>query len=163
MNEAQQIDADTFEDPLSNYEPVEYKSELQRVLAEDPVTEIQLESDFIVEADTSIGEAIRLMHAKQVSCLLVVDGRALVGVFSERDVLERVAERFDQLSAAPVRLVMTSDPTVVYESDPVGAAVAAIAIAGHRHVPVLKLDGTPTGIVSPRCLLRFLEQYFDPA
>lgn len=161
MSKLQDYEFETFEDPLSNYEPIEYESELHRVLAEDPATEITLDSDLRVEADTPIGEAIQTMHAFQLSCLLVVEEGKLVGIFTERDVLERVSERFPQLRNDPVRSVMTPNPTVVYECDPVGTALAAITDAGHRHVPLLSLDGVPLGILSPRCVLRLLDRYFN--
>ena len=75
--------------------------------------------------------------------------------------LEKVAEQFSKLASRPVREVMTAEPTVVYECDPVGTALAAIAVAGHRHIPVLRVDGTLKGIVSPRRVFDFLEQYFE--
>jgi signal-transduction protein with cAMP-binding, CBS, and nucleotidyltransferase domain len=153
------MDPDAFEDPLSNYEPPVYASELHRVLAEQPVSTIQAHPWIQVSAATSIEEAIRALNDSNVSSLLVVEGEKLVGIFTERDVLENVAKHLDNLSTTPVHEVMTTDPLVVYESDPVGTAVAAIAVAGHRHVPVLKIDGTVNGIVSPRRVLSCLEAY----
>ena len=158
MSDAQ-IDPDAFEDPLSNYEPAVYASELHRVLAEEPVSAIQSQPFVKVSVDASIQEAMQALSESEVSSLLVVDKEKLVGIFTERDVLENIAEHLPQLSSTPVREVMTSDPTVVYESDPVGTAVAAIAIAGHRHVPVLRIDGSVLGIVSPRRVLECLNKH----
>ena len=93
----------------------------------------------------------------RVSSLLVVDDETLVGVFTERDVLDKVSERYAKLAETPVSEVMTADPTVVYESDPAAAAIAAIAIAGHRHVPVVGMDNRLCGLVSPRRVLSFIE------
>jgi len=157
----QMSSAETFEDPLSNYEPASYSSALQRVLAEEPVSEVPSKPFAQVEADACVGDAVKVLHDAQVSSLLVMENGKLVGIFTERDVLESVAERFSRVASASVREVMTCDPTVVYECDPVGTALEAVAVAGHRHVPVLSLDGTPIGVISPCRLLRFLETYLD--
>jgi CBS domain-containing protein len=152
---------DEFEDPLSDYEPVEYASEFHRVLAEESVSIIPSKPFIQVTADSSIGEAVQGLAESKVSSLLVVEDKELVGIFTERDILEKVAEQFPQKSASPVREIMTSDPTVVYETDPIGTAVAAIAVAGHRHVPVLKMDGTVLGILSPKRVLACLREHLD--
>ena len=161
MAEASPRDPDEFEDPLSDFEPAEYPSELHRALAEDTIAAIQFSPFIQVTAESSIHDALQALEESKSSSLLVVEGEKLVGIFTERDVLEKVADRLPQLSDKPVRDVMTSNPSVVYETDPVGTAVAAIAVAGHRHVPVLKIDGSVMGIVSPTRVLSFLEAKLD--
>lgn len=161
MSDDSSTGPDQFEDPLSNYEPVEYASEFHRVLAEEPVSIISSKPFVQLTADASIGEAAQALAESKSSSLLVMEDQKLVGIFTERDILEKVADQFDQKTETPVREVMTSDPTVVYESDPVGMAVAAIAVAGHRHVPLLKLDGTVMGILSPKHVLGCLREHLD--
>ena len=116
--------------------------------------------DFRQTLQMPIRDAVKTLYETQVSSLLVVADDRVVGIFTERDVLEKVAGDYPALADKPVQEVMTADPTVVYETDPVGAAVAAIAVAGHRHVPVLKMDSTLYGIVSPRRVIQYLEKHF---
>ena len=160
MSGESRIDPSTFDDPLSNYEPVEYSSALERALAEETVDAIQVRPFAQISASARVSEAIQTLHKTQVSSLLVVDEGRLVGIFTERDVLERVVEQYARLSDAMVSDVMTTNPTVIYETDPAAAAVAAIAVAGHRHVPVLRVDGTLLGVVSPRRVFEFSQNYF---
>lgn len=155
------IPLEAFEDPLCDYESPVYQCDLQRALAEEPVAALQSKPFVHVRASAPIRQAVQALHGTHSSSLLVVDDGEVVGIFTERDVLERVAEQFPKLAARPVREVMTTDPTVIYESDPVGMALAAIAVAGHRHVPVLKVDATLDGIVSPRRVFDFLQKHFD--
>jgi signal-transduction protein with cAMP-binding, CBS, and nucleotidyltransferase domain len=161
MNDATRTDPEEFEDPLSDFEPVEYETQLHQVLAEEPLREIDCTPFATVPSQSSIGDAVRRLNRLKVSSLLVVQDDKLVGIFTERDVLEKIADRFGEVEDRPVAEVMTSDPTVVYETDPVGTAMAAIAVAGHRHVPVLKLDGTVMGIVSPKRLIKMLNAHVD--
>jgi CBS domain-containing protein len=150
-----------FDDPLSDYRSPAYQNEIQRALAEESVSSIQSQPFIHIRSTAPIRQAVQALHGARASSLLVVEDGKVVGIFTERDVLERVAEQFPKLASRPVREVMTSDPMVVYESDPAGIAVAAIAVAGHRHVPVLKVDATLDGIVSPRRLLHFLERHLE--
>ena len=159
MNLSSPSDPDEFEDPLSDFEPTEFPSELHRVLGEESVSAVQSKPYSQVSVTSTIAEAIESLHDSKVSSLLVVEDRKLVGIFTERDVLEKVADQYPQMASRPVGEVMTSNPTVVYETDPVGTAVAAIAVAGHRHVPVLKMDGSVMGIVSPKRVLSFLNPH----
>jgi len=152
--------ADEYADPLSDYEPIEYSSEICRVIAEDSVMEIQTQPFAEVSPDTTISEAVHVLYGLKVASLLIVEDGKLVGIFTERDMLEKVAERFAKLAHLPVSEVMVLQPVVVYESDPIGAALAAIAVGGYRHVPVLSLAGKVLGVVSPRRVNEFLGRRF---
>jgi CBS domain-containing protein len=158
VSDVSQLDPEEFDDPLSNYEPADYPSEIHRALAEESVDAMQTRPMVQISLTAPIREAVQAMHCYGVSSLLVVEDGKVVGIFTERDVLERVAEHFERVASNPVQTVMTADPTVVYESDPAAAAVAGIAVAGHRHIPVLRVDGTVSGIVSPLRVINFLGQ-----
>ena len=160
MTDEQSPDPTEFEDPLSDFEPAQYASELERALAEETVAKIQLKPYLQFSPDTSVNEAVRQLHESKVASALVVDDNGnLVGLFTERDVLERVAEGFERNTKQPVSEVMTSEPTVVYESDPAATAIAAIAVEGHRHVPVLDIDGKVLGLASPRRVFDFMVKH----
>lgn len=160
MRENVMADPSNFEDPLSDYEPTEFDRPLERALLEETVLKMQTQPFAQVSPDTTVRQAVKLLHDSQVASVLVVDDSGtLIGLFTERDVLERVAERFDRVASHPVTEVMTSSPTVVYESDPAAAAIAAIAVAGHRHVPVLAMNGKVLGLISPRREFDFIEHH----
>ena len=161
MTDESAPDPEEFKDPLCDYAPASFDSHLQRALAEEPVSAIQSQPFATVELGATVREAVDLLRRLQVGSLLVVDDEGrLVGIFTERDVLERVVERYASLAEAPVRDVMTSDPMIVYNHAPSATALAAIAVAGYRHVPVLDEADQLVGIVSPRRVFRFLESHF---
>jgi signal-transduction protein with cAMP-binding, CBS, and nucleotidyltransferase domain len=153
-------EAADFEDPLSDYEPRVYECGLHRALAEETIGTLQSQPCIELEPTATVQAAIDALHqAKTASLLLVSEGK-VVGIFTERDVLEKVAEWYRDLAETPISEVMTAVPTVVYETDPVALAVEAIAIAGHRHLPVLTIHGNPSGILSPRRVFDFIEKHF---
>lgn len=152
---------DVFEDPLSNYDPPQFASAVEAALAESTVDTMQSRPYAEINSTTPVRLAIHALHGLKVSCLLVVENEKLVGIFTERDVLERVAEQYQNLAHRPISEVMTTNPMVVYAHNPAGTALAAIAAAGYRHVPVVEADGKVAGIVSPRRVFSYLETHFE--
>ena len=106
---------DEFEDPLSDYEPVEYPSEFHRVLAEQSVSTIPSKPFVQLTADSSIREAVRALADSQVSSLLVVEDEKLVGIFTERDLVRLTAEG-RTLSGMTVGEAMTQPVTTFQET-----------------------------------------------
>lgn len=159
-NDRSQEDTVDFEDPLSNYDE-SYSDALEQALSEQSVTEIQAQPFASVSPDTPVAEALELLSSLRVACLLVTDNDKLVGVFTDRDVLDRVTLEYVKVKDQPVSSVMTPDPDFVYETDSAGAALAVIAVTGHRHVPVLTLDGALVGVVSPQRVTAFLRGFYE--
>ena len=152
-----------FEDPLENYEPKEYADALEEALAEETVSSIRSKPYAEISPDKPVFGALQALAGLKVASLLVVEDGELVGVFTERDALERVASRYREVRHLPVREVMTSNPVVVYETDPAGAALSAIAVAGYRHVPVLDINDKVVGVISPHRVFEFVQRQFDCA
>ena len=102
----------------------------------------------------SRGETVRaaaiLMAEKRVGALLVVEGGRIVGIFTERDALNKVlAGRLDP-DATLVGQVMVGDPQTIRADKPLGYALHLMAEGGFRHVPVVNDEGHPLGMVSAR-------------
>ena len=149
---------DEFRDPLGNYEPQEYSDSLERSLCEDLIHQVmETKPFFSVSADASIEQAMKSMSEKSVACAIVLEGDRMVGIFSERDVLNKVAGQFEQIKSMPVRIVMTHELLSVYETDSPAKALNMMAIGGFRHVPILDLDEKVTGIVGPRRVIRYIQ------
>ncbi len=148
--------AGDFEDPLSNYEPHEYRDAIEEALAEQTVEAIPSRPYAEISPDKSVFDALRALAGLKVASLLVVEDGRLVGVFTERDVLERVALSARDLKQLTVDDVMTANPIVVHDSDSAGGALGAIAVAGYRHVPVVDVNNAVVGVISPRRVFEFL-------
>ena len=152
--------AEPFDDQLNDFEQREYSDSLERALSEQPVSDIVSHPVTTVTPDTSIHDAMQRMDMRGISCVMVVEEDHLLGVFTERDVLNKVADKYHELKNHPVNEVMTADPVTVYETDPASAALCVIAVSGLRHVPVLDVDQKLVGVVSPRRVTSFLQDHF---
>jgi CBS domain-containing protein len=149
-----------FVDPLRNYEPRTYHNTLEQALSEEPVAAIQSRPYTSISPHATVSEAIQLLASRHVSCALVEEDSKLVGIFTDRDLLNRVALESDLLSH-PVHEVMTKNPVFVHDTDSSGAALCVMAVVGHRHVPVLDHDHRIIGIVTPQRITSFLLSHAD--
>lgn len=150
-------DPENFSDPLENFEPRKYADSLEEALCENEVGNIRHEPFTTIPPDTTVESAVNTLAGLHIACLLVAEDDKLVGVFSERDVLNNVALEYDQVKDRPVSEVMTDNPIYVYETDTAVAALSVMALSGYRHVPVVDLNGKLTGIVSPQRVNEFLQ------
>jgi CBS domain-containing protein len=107
-----------------------------------------------LDASAGASEAIARMHAEEVDCVLVTDGGRLVGIFTDRDAVLKVAGQ----PAEGVRLgeVMTRDPVVLRHDDSIAIAIHKMAVGGFRHIPIVDGGGLPTAVVSARDVFRHI-------
>jgi len=110
-----------------------------------------------VTPDTLVSTAIETMHATGVDCLLVVEGGKLVGIFTDRDAVVRVAG--NSLEASRIADVMTPNPVTLRHTDPIALAIHRMAVGGFRHIPILQ-NGQPTGVVTARDVFHHLAEAF---
>src|SRR5258708_21473706 len=129
---------------------------VERSLMEDPVSALKPGKAVTMPATATVAEAIQTMLTQNIGALLVVgaDGK-LVGIFSERDLLKKVAGKEADYAARPVRQYMTANPQTVRESDMLGFALHNMDVGGYRHLPVMK-DGQPFAMISVRDMLRHI-------
>ncbi len=128
---------------------------MQERIFSDPLSAVPPAAPILVASGASASEAIRLMKERRHGSVLVVDGPRLAGMFTERDVLLKLAGRSVDLEKIPVGAVMTADPHTLGEDDPLSYAIHLMAVRGLRHIPIVR-DGRPVGVVSIRGILRYL-------
>ena len=97
--------------------------------------------------DGQVREAVRLLASKRIGALPVMEDGKVVGIFSERDVIYRLAEEGDACLARPVGDVMTSPPITVDRATKIDQALALMTKRRIRHLPVV--DGAAVlGVIS---------------
>ena len=102
-----------------------------------------------IGGDASVREACRVMAETRVGAILVMDGDALEGIFTERDALNRVLAEGRDPDTTQVSEVMTRDPITLA---PRAAAIDALRLMseiGFRHVPIVE-GKRVCGVVSIR-------------
>jgi CBS domain-containing protein len=104
--------------------------------------------------DTTVADVIAMLAERRIGALPVVDGETVLGIFSERDLLYRIAQDGAAVLSRPVREVMTAPVHSVSRDTSVLAALSDITRKRIRHLPVVE-DGRMTGFVSIGDLVKY--------
>ena len=108
-----------------------------------------------VRPETSVADAIRLMLDHRVGAVAVVDGEQRVsGIFTERDVLRKMALSGRDPSSVPVAELMTRPVELATTETTAGEALNAMVDAHFRHLPIVDSHGRLLGMLSVRNLLQ---------
>lgn len=99
------------------------------------------------DATTPMREAVALLAEKRIGALPVIRGGSVVGIFSERDVIYRLAEDGEVCLNQPLEEVMTAPPITVEASTLIDEALALMTRRRIRHLPVMK-DGAMIAFIS---------------
>lgn len=105
-----------------------------------------------VRPETSVYEALQLLADYEVGALMVMEGGALVGVFSERDYTRKIALQGRNSRATPVAEIMTRQVLTVTPLTPTREAMVLMSQRKVRHLPVLE-GHTVLGMISIRDIL----------
>jgi len=108
-----------------------------------------------VAPDATVSECVRLMAARRVGALVVLDGSVLAGIFSERDAVNRVLAAGLDPARTAVSAVMTRNPSCLPPTATVGEAMELVTQRRFRHLPVVQ-DGRLLAVVSSGDLTRWL-------
>lgn len=101
-----------------------------------------------LSGDESLHQACQIMLEHKVGSAVVVDGQgALIGIFSERDVLYALAKRGQAAMVEKVRDLMTSNVQVCTEDEEVESLMKRMTEGRFRHLPVLA-SGQLVGVIS---------------
>jgi CBS domain-containing protein len=116
------------------------------------VAELMSTTLVTVAPATTIAEAATVMGGHHVGSSLVMEGGALVGIFTERDILRALSQDFDAPGHA-VSHWMTRNPKSVEPDVEAEDALERMLAGGFRHFPVVEGDRV-LGVVSMRDLSR---------
>ncbi|HUA63968.1 MAG TPA: CBS domain-containing protein [Verrucomicrobiae bacterium] len=109
---------------------------------------------FRVTEHETVADVVRQMAEYQVGAILVLDGEALRGVFSERDLMKRVVLARLDPERAIVRDVMSTALATIDELATLEEAMEAMQSNNCRHLPVMRANHV-VGFLSMRDLMNY--------
>jgi predicted transcriptional regulator len=108
-----------------------------------------------VGPNTLVTECVRTMSTKKIGALIVLDAERLVGIFTERDALNKVLAAGLEPGKTKVSEVMTKDPYSITPTTTVGEAMELVTKLRFRHLPIVK-NGKVLAVVSSGDLTHWL-------
>ena len=154
MSEGQVMDDDEaaaseFEESYSD------QREIKGAIFRESLGKVPRRPMLVVPATATVSEAMRLMNEAHVGCAIIVREGKLVGIFTERDVLRRVAGQIDP-TRTTVDKVMTEDPDTLPATASIAFALNKMSVEGYRHIPLVDSDHRPVGVVAVRDIVAWM-------
>jgi signal-transduction protein with cAMP-binding, CBS, and nucleotidyltransferase domain len=112
-----------------------------------------------IDESKSVGETIELMIQKTVSSVVITASGISHGIFTERDVLTRVAVRALAMQQAAIKEVMTSPLISMAFTDLIRDALAEMYRRDIRNMPVRDQAGEIMGIVTMPDILQYARAF----
>jgi CBS domain-containing protein len=128
-------------------------------LSEVKIRRLPLRQPAMVERNASVRETVEAMKASCLGCALVCDRSKLVGLFTERDLLNKVIGEAVSYSI-PVDQVMTYSPAHLSLDDSVYSVMRLMREGDYRNVPLVDAEGAAAGVVTVRDLVSYLAEHF---
>ena len=135
--------------------------DLESALSDETLSGAISHPPLVMDAKASLVEVLRYMREADRGAVLVLSDGKLVGIFTERDVLLRVAGHAIDLAQATVGEFMTCEPLTLPADASVAFALNKMLVEGFRHIPVVDEQGKPTAVVSMRDLIEYLSGFFN--
>ena len=117
----------------------------------------------VVERKSSIMDAVRAMRTARTGCVLVEEAGRLIGILTERDILNKLVGTGYDPAQVLVESVMTLNPETLRLEDPIVFALQRMSVGGFRHIPLVDEAGRAVGVLSVKDIVDHLVEHFPEA
>jgi len=145
---------------LASADVEKLRNRLKTGVLGDTLSDLETLKPGVVGPEHSVADALPLMRADRRGSVLICNEDGVKGIFTERDLIRRVAPDAE-LTTLKISEVMTETPFVYSPNDTIAYALNGMTAWGNRHLPICEEDGTLTGFVSVRKVLRHIKERCD--
>jgi 2-oxoglutarate ferredoxin oxidoreductase subunit beta len=134
---------------------------VEHSLTTDTLAALKPNPPLTAHVDISLAEAVRILQERNAGLLTLVDDQGkLAGVFTEGDIFRKIACKVEDLSQAKVKNYMTPRVTTLKANAKIAHALHLMSIHRFRHVMIVDDEGRPTGALSFKAVVRYIEESF---
>ena len=157
------MEAREYHDAYSESLEADFR-ELESALLSDTVKILAPSEPIKCAVDTTVHAAILQMAEKRRAAVVIVDGEGrLLGIFTERDLLRRVAVPGRDPRQTRLGEVMTPNPETLAPTDLIAYAISRLHQASYRTIPLIDAAGRPIGIMTVNDIVQWLAELFPEA
>jgi len=139
----------------------EVQTDVERSLMEDQIKSLQPVEPLTVDLKITLKQAIQIMRNKNIGCVVVTDDTGkLAGIFTERDLLQKVAGRNLDHSQCTVEDFMSPVPESSKSEHALAYALHRMIISDIRYLPLVDDNDRPEGIISSRDVIAYIKTRF---
>lgn len=127
----------------------------------DSLSSLEPRTPLTASEDISLADAVAQLKDINVGLMTLVDAEGkLSGVFTEGDILRKVACEVEDLASKSVKDYMTGNVTTLRKTDTIAQAIHLMSIHKFRHIILTDSDNKPIGVISFRRVARYIQNNF---
>ncbi len=163
----QEVEESRHDAPMEGDEgepTIERHADVGRAVVETRVRDVKPSVAVTLPVDATVAKAIETMRKKKVGAVMVTKKRPkkLVGIFTERDLLQRVLEK-KGYARLKLEKVMTPNPESLRPKDSLAFALNKMSVGRFRHIPIVDENDVPVGMLSVRDIVDFVVEVIPEA
>jgi CBS domain-containing protein len=129
-------------------------------LLSDKIVALKLPPPLSVASGSSVRQVIETVQRHRTGAVLICEGKRLIGIMTERDVLMKVVAR-DVNHDEPVDAFMTPNPRTLTPDRTIGEAISLMNREGFRNVPIVDGEtGDAIALFRVRDVIDYLAESF---
>ena len=132
---------------------------IEEVLRRDSIRSMRIQPVATTPASARLHDVVAAMQKSRVAAVMVSENDRVVGIFTERDLLNRIVGLAlnDHLTIGDV---MTPEPRTLSPDDRIADAIRLMTERGYRHVPLVDDKGKGVGLISARDVVEFVARHY---
>lgn len=144
--------------PMGDLAIREPTNRVEKSLSTDTVSALRPAGMIVVPHDQPTGEVLNFMLEQKIGCVFVTKDEAVVGVFTERDAMNRLNVEAAANAGRPIADFMTPEPKSLDADASIAFAVRMMDQGGYRHILIVDREQKPEGVTSVRNILGYLAE-----
>ena len=128
-------------------------------LKDSTLARLKLKAPVVVETGTEVSAAIAKMNQTDFGYVLIMDNGNLVGIFTERDILMKMAS-IAETGGKTIDEFMTREPVTLRINNSIAEAVYEMSAHGYRHLPVMDENSDKcVGLLTAKIIVKFVADF----
>ena len=153
------VNDDEFSEMYTTQEKGENKL-TSAISPKDPLEKLTQEKFILLNENSTLRETIDSIQTHHVGCVLLEKEGNLSGIFTERDIVQKVVGNRHDLETELVSKYMTKNPDSLHLQDPIAFALNKMISGEYRHIPIVDNSGKPTGVIAMQDIINHLGDHF---
>ena len=126
----------------------------------DPISSLGQKKFIVLNEQENLREAIDKIQKYHIGCILLENDNKITGIFTERDIVQKIVGKRHNLEKECVADYMTKSPDVLHLKDPIAFALNKMISGGYRHIPIVDKKGKPIGVIAMENIINHLGDCF---
>ncbi len=136
------------------------KSIGKAVSLDDPISSLALGDFSVLSQDEKLSNIIKILQDEHLACVILENNDKISGIFSERDILNKIVGFRLDLKKESVLKYMTANPETLHMKDSIAFALNKMTAGGFRHVPIVDNNQKTVAVVCITDIINHLGEYY---